>query len=366
LPGKPTIIDVARWAGVSRQTVSRVINEKDEVTAETRQRVLDAIDALGYRPNAVARSMVRGRTCTLGCISPNLSDFTLANIIEGAQAEARRLGYLILTGSARTADDVAPLLEEMLHRRVDGLMVLNPRIDARYHHFLPLAEAGTPVVYLNNTPDGAPVSSVRCDDHEGGYHATRHLLQLGHRTIATVLGPDNEECTFDRLDGYRQALAEAGLAADPGLQEQGDWSATSGYMATQRLLAAGLPFTAIFSQNDQMAVGAIRALREAGRRVPNDVSIVGFDDIPLASYFDPPLTTLRQPMHESGQQAARLLVEKIQDPGRPPELVLIHARLVERASCAPPPGGTVVAPTNSMPKEVSIEPMPVGNSPARA
>jgi LacI family transcriptional regulator len=332
---RPTIKDVAARAGVSRQTVSRVINNKAEVSATTRTVVQAAIEELGYRPSAVARSMVAGRTCTLGCISPNLTDYTLANIIEGAQAEARRLGYFILSGSAPTEADVEPLLEEMLHRQIDGLLVLNPRIDERYRHILPFVEKGMAVVYLNNTPQEEPVSSVRCDDREGGYKATQYLIELGHTNIATIVGPSNEECTFDRLAGYHQALTDAGLEVDPALGERGDWSATSGYQATQRLLDVGASFSAIFAQNDQTAVGAIRALREAGRLVPHDVSIVGFDDIPLASYFDPPLTTLRQPMQESGKQAARLLVATIQSPSRKPEQVLIHARLIERASCAP-------------------------------
>ncbi len=334
MSSRPTIKDVAARVGVSRQTVSRVLNDKGEVRPETRARVLAAIEELGYRPSAVAQSMVRGHTCTLGCVSPNITDYTFANIIEGAQAEARRLGYFVLTGSAPTEADVALLLEEMLHRQVDGLMVLNPRADGRYRHFLPLIKRGVAVVYLNNSPRGEPVSSVRCDDREGGYQATRHLILQGHTSLATILGPENEECTFDRFEGFREALVEAGLGNDPALTERGDWSATSGYQATQRLLAAGRPFTAIFAQNDQMAVGAIRALRETGLCVPDDVSIIGFDDIPLASYFDPPVTTLRQPMEETGRQAARLLVETIQNPGHPPKQILLHARLVERASCA--------------------------------
>ncbi|MFN2167762.1 MAG: LacI family DNA-binding transcriptional regulator [Anaerolineae bacterium] len=335
---RPTIKDVAAQAGVSRQTVSRVINDKGEVSDATRARVLAAIEELGYQPNAVARSMVAGRTHTLGCVSPNLIDYTLANIIEGAQAEARRQGYFVLTGSAPQEDDVQALLQEMIHRRVDGLLVLNPYADGRYRHFLSLADRGTPVVYLNNTPRQEPISSVRCNDFEGGYRAARHLLELGHTRIATIVGPENEECTADRLEGYRQALSEVGLDVDPRLRADGDWSATSGYRAGQELLAAAPDFTGIVSQNDQMAVGAIRALREAGRAVPEAVSIIGFDDIPLASYFDPPLTTFRQPMQESGRRAIQLLIGQIEDPTRRPEQVLLHARLVERSSCARRPG----------------------------
>lgn len=334
MQARPTIKDVAARAGVSRQTVSRVLNDKGEIRPETRARVLAAIEELGYWPSAVARSMVVGHTCTLGCISPNLTDFTFANIIEGAQAEAHRLGYLMLIGSAHTEAEVPPLLEEMLRRRVDGLLVVNPRVDGRYRHLLPLIDKELAVVYLNNTPDGEAVSSVRCDDREGGYQATQRLLGLGHQAIATILGPGYEECAWHRLDGYRQALDEAGLCAPADWIMQGDWSATSGYHAMQALLAADACPTALFAQNDQMAVGAIRALREAGRGVPEDVSLIGFDDIPLASYFDPPLTTLRQPMQESGQEAVRLLVDTIQNPGRSPEQVLLQAHLIERSSCA--------------------------------
>jgi DNA-binding LacI/PurR family transcriptional regulator len=331
----PTIKDVAARAGVSYQTVSRVINDKGEIRAETRARVLAVIRELGYRPNATARSMVRGHTCTLGCISPNLTDYTFASIIEGAQAEARRQGYFILTGSAPVESEVKPLLEEMLGRRVDGLLVLNPRVDGRFRYFLPLIEQGMPVVYLKNTSDGTPVSSVCCNDREGGYQATRYLIGLGHIAIATILGPNNDENAIERSNGYRQALAEAGLGVNPELTARGDWSAISGYQATQGLLGAGRPVSAIFAQNDTMAIGAIRALREAGCRVPDDVSVIGYDDIPLASYFDPPLTTLRQPMEEFGRRAAQLLVGTIQNPGCSPEQVWIQARLIERQSCAP-------------------------------
>ncbi len=332
---RPTIKDVAAIAGVSRQTVSRVLNDKGEVSPDTRTRVLAAIEHLRYRPSAVARSMVAGQTHTLGCVSPNLTDYTLANNIEGAQAEARRLGYFVLTGSAPNEADVEPLLDEMLQRRVDGLLVLNPLADGRHRIFSSLVDRGVPITYLNNTPRNERVSSVRCDDRDGGHQATRYLLDLGHRAIAMIAGPSNEECTLDRLEGYGQALREAGLAVDGRLRVDGDWSATSGYNATHRLLEAKIPFSAIFAQNDQMAVGAIRALREEGKGVPGDVSVIGFDDIPLASYFDPPLTTLRQPMKESGAHAARLLIAMIQDPDRVPAQIQIKAQLVERSSCTP-------------------------------
>lgn len=332
---RPTIEDVAARAGVSRQTVSRVINDKGEISAETHARVRAVIEELGYRPSAVAQSMVAGHTRTLGCISPNFSDYTFARIIEAAQDEARRHGYFILAGSAPAEADVEPLLEEMLHRRVDGVLAINPHADGRNGYFPPLLKRGLAVVYLGNSPHGVPVSSVRCNDREGGYRATRLLIDLNHTAIATLVGPSNEECALDRLDGCRQAIAEAGIAPNVGLIACGDWSASSGYRATRRLLDDGMGFSALFAQNDQMAVGAIRALREVGLQVPQDVSVIGFDDIPLASYFDPPLTTFRQPMEESGRRAAQLLIATIQNPTREPEQILIQAQLIERGSCAP-------------------------------
>ena len=166
--------------------------------------------------------------------------------------------------------------------------------------------------------------------------ATRHLIDLGHSTIATITGPLNEECAQDRLDGYRRTMAEAGLEPDPSLTATGDWSAESGRKAAAELLNTGRPFTAIFAQNDKMAIGAIRTLRKAGRQVPADISVIGFDDIPLTSYFDPPLTTIRQPMDELGQRAAQLLVQEIKSPNSPPEQALVRGHLIERASTAPP------------------------------
>lgn len=332
-----TIKDVAVRADVSHQTVSRVINNKEHVNPHTRSRVEKVIKELGYRPSAIARSMVKGHTFTLGCISPNLTDYIFANMIESAQAEARRQGFFILTGSAPTIDDVRPLLDEMLNRRVDGLLVLNPRDDERYHYLLPLVQEGLPIVYLKNSPIDEAVSSVVCDDNNGGYQAVNYLVKLGHTSIATILGLENEECTLDRLAGYRQALQEAGITPDKKLIAVGDWTARSGEQAVRQLLKTKRTFSAIFAQNDRMAVGAIRALQEAGLRVPQNISVIGYDNIPLVSYFTPPLTTIQQPMSEFGRHGARLLIRAVQIPQSKPKQMRLNARLIERSSCAPPP-----------------------------
>jgi len=331
-----TIRDVAALAGVSHQTVSRVINNSERVSPGTRTRVEKAIKELGYRPNAIARSMAKGHTHTLGCISPNFTDYSFASIIESAQVEARRQGFFVLTGSAPTVDEIQPLLDEMLNRRVDGLLVLNPRDDERYRYLLPLVKEGIPLVYLKNSPIGEAVSSVVCDDKNGGYQAVHFLVGLGHTSIATILGPENEECTLDRLEGYRQALKEAGIEPEKKMVAVGDWTAKSGEYAVQQLLETKQSFSAIFAQNDRMAVGAIRALRETGLRIPQDISIIGYDDIPLASYFDPPLTTIQQPMDEFGRHGAQLLIEAVQNPKYIPKQVRLNVQLIKRSSCAPP------------------------------
>ena len=330
-----TIREVAVQAGVSHQTVSRVINNSKRVSVLTRKRVEDAIIKLDYRPNVIARSMAKGYTYTLGCITPNLTNYIFSSMIECAQIEARRQGFFILTGSASSADEVPHLLDEMLDRRVDGLLVLNPRDDERYLHLLPLIERGMPVVYLKNSPKEEMVSSVCANDQNGGYLATQYLLELGHTNIATIIGPANEECTQDRLRGYRQALSEANLKQEEALVVQANWSAESGGQAIRQLLASEVPFSAVFAHNDRMAVGTIRALRDSGLRVPQDISVIGYDDIPLASFFDPPLTTIRQPMDEFGRHGAQLLIEAVQNSKYTPKQVRLDTQIIKRNACAP-------------------------------
>ncbi len=330
-----TIYDVAKRAGVSTATVSKTLSNTPYVSEETRQKVLRAVEELGYRPSAVARSMASGRTHTLACIAPNLTDYTFACMIEGAQTEARKHDYFILTTSSNEGHGVRALVEEMLARKVDGLLVLNPHVDGRHRYFEPLMKRNMPVLYLSPGVHDPEILSVSCDNEGAGYEGTRYLLALGHRHIATIIGPGNESWTTNRLAGYKRALAEAGIPFEPCLVVRGDWSPESGYRAVKQLLGAGCAFSALFAQNDKMALGAMRALHEAGLTVPQHVSVIGFDDIPMARYFDPPLTTLHQPLHSFGAHAARLLIEKINQPDQPAKQVLLPAQLIKRQSCAP-------------------------------
>jgi LacI family transcriptional regulator len=328
-----TIADVAQKAGVSKQTVSRVINERPDVAPETRERIKALIRSMGYTPDPIARSM-KGSTHTLGCITPNLSDYNFSAIVQAAQSEARHHGYFVLTGSAQSEIDVPPLLNEMLDRRVDGLLVINPRDDNRYRHLLPVIEAGIPIVYIKNTPVDEAVSAVCLDDFTGGYLACQYLISLGHKSIVTILGPENEECTKKRLAGFTKALLDVGSETDQRLIIQGDWSAKSGKSAINKLLAYQVEFSAIFAQNDRMALGAMRSLREAGMRIPQDISVVGYDDLPLTSYYDPPLTTVRQPIEKFGQVGIRLLLDVINKPGTAPQVVNLNPTLIIRETCA--------------------------------
>ena len=328
-----TISDVAYQAGVSKQTVSRVINDRPDVAPETRKQIKALIKAMGYEPDPIARSM-KGSTHTFGCITPNLADFNFSAVVQAAQAEARKNGYFILTGSAQAEFDVPPLLKEMLNRRVDGLLVINPRDDNRYRHLQPVIETGIPIVFIKNSPIDEPVFAVCLDDFNGGYLATQYLLSLGHKSIVIILGPENEECTKNRLAGYIKALDDAGIEADQRLIIQGDWSAGTGSSVITKFLRYQVDFSAIFAQNDRMALGAMRALREAGLRIPQDVSVVGYDDLPLTSYFDPPLTTIHQPIESFGQIGVQLLLEAVNNPDTKPRTIRLDPSLIIRETCA--------------------------------
>ncbi len=326
---RPTIRDVARQAGVSHQTVSRVINSSDDVLPETRALVEAAIEKMGYRPSAIARSMARGETHTLACISPNLTDYTFASVIEGAETEARQHGYFLLSSSAGDVDAFCGLVDELVgHRRVDGLIIINPYSDQRFEHI----PENFPVVFVGARSHGQEFSSVCLDDEKVAYEATRHLISLGHTNIAMVTGPLEEDCSQDRAEGFRRALQEAGLPVDETLIVEGDWSATSGQDALLSFAEQGRSPSAVFAQNDRMAMGVLRAARDINLKIPTQLAVIGVDDMPLSSYFDPPLTTMRQDMPRIGREATQLLLEIIQKKNTTPREVKFSAQLIERQS----------------------------------
>jgi len=326
---RPTIRDVARQAGVSHQTVSRVINGSEDVLPETRALVEAAIEQMGYRPSAIARSMARGQTHTLACISPNLTDYTFASVIEGAETEARQHGYFLLSSSAADPESFRALVDELVgHRRVDGLIVINPYADKRYEYI----PKDFPLVFVGARSHDEGINSISLDDEKVAYEATRHLLDLGHTKVALITGPMEEDCSQDRAEGYIRAMQEAGLKVHPTMIIEGDWSATSGQDALLLLAEQGRVPTAIFAQNDRMAMGVMHAARDMGIDVPTQLAVIGIDDMPLASYFDPPLTTMRQDMPRIGQEATRMLMGILQEKNKEPRQMKLPAQLIVRRS----------------------------------
>jgi LacI family transcriptional regulator len=330
---RATIRDVAALAAVSHQTVSRVINGQTSVAEPTRQRVLAAIQELGYVPSPMARGLISNRTHTLGMVTADVSDGFFARAVAGAEIEARRRNYYLIVGSVEeTPDDEegTGYLRLMLDRRVEGLILARPGVVFEGEHLAGAASAGIPLVSIGST-ELPGFTSVDVDNRRGGYDATAHLLELGHRSIATIVGPRDWPSADARFAGYRDALGDA-----PTLVERtADWGVESGYAATDRLLATGRPFTAIFAHSDLIALGAIRRLRVEGLSVPGDVSVVGYDDVPIAAYIDPPLTTVHQPMREVGEFAAGLVLDRIAGVEREPGPHLLPARLITRQSTAP-------------------------------
>lgn len=328
-----TIRDVAARAGVSRQTISRVINGSARVSSSTEERVRAAIVELSYQPNVIARFMARGRTETLVCLAPNLTDYTFASVIDGAETAVRQHGYYLMSSSAPDVETFALLVTELIGGgHAEGLLIINPFADDRYAH-LPV---DVPAVLIGAFADNRPNSSVSLDDPAAGRMAMEHLLALGHRRIATITGPLVEDCARERLAAYHDAMAETGADIADGWVVEGNWSADAGFQALHAILATGERPTAIFAQNDQMAVGALRAARSHGFDVPHTLSIIGVDDIPLAAHFEPPLTTVHQNFAEIGRTAAQLLIQALEEPTTPPAHVRLPPRLVVRASTAAP------------------------------
>jgi DNA-binding LacI/PurR family transcriptional regulator len=324
--------DVARVAGVSHQTVSRVINDADHVRPETRERVLRAMVELDYRPNPVARALVTGRSRTLGVVSFDTTLYGPASTLFGIERAAHAEGYFVSIVSVTSLDrsSVLGAVERLRAQGVDGILIITPQeLAAEAVLHVPPDMA---VVAVEAGPE-EEVPVVAVDQFGGALAATRHLLGLGHRTVWHVAGPSDWLEARQRIDGWAAALEEAGADVPPLLS--GDWSARSGYELGRRL-ATVRDITAVFAANDQMALGILRAVHEAGREVPRDISIVGFDDIPEAQFFTPPLTTVRQDFNEMGRQSLMLLLGEIAAPERSSSRVVVEPELRIRDSTAPP------------------------------
>jgi LacI family transcriptional regulator len=325
-----TIHDIAREAGVSSSTVSRVLSGNVPVASHKRDAVLAVVKKLNYRPNAIAQGLARGRTAAIGVMTQSISSPFYGEILRGIEQGLAGSGYhpVVASGNWRTQEELAAL-DLLSSRRVDGLIVLPGIIsDDRLRH---VAEE-LPLMVIGRTIAGIERQCLRVDDALAAHEATRYLIDLGHRRIAHIAGPATHQDAVDRREGYTRALGEAGLPLDDQLLVAGDYTEQSGLLALQSLLSRGVLFTAIFAANDQMAYGARLGLYRRGIRVPEDVSIVGFDDLLSSAYTTPPLTTVRQPTFDMGRAAAQALLQLLAE--HPVHLPTFTTSLVIRESAA--------------------------------
>ena len=332
-----TIKQVAQLADVSTATVSYVLNGTGTVTEATRQRVMDAVTRLNYQPSHAARSM-RGRSHTLGLTLPGLpgrlADPALAELLAGLSDAAALRGYYLLLAAAGAESEVELCQNLASTGRVDGLLLLDMQVeDARARA---LCAAGIPHVCVGPAPSGCRSPFVVVDGRAGAAMAMRHLLSLGHRRIGLIQLPSELAESEPRYFGYADALDEAGLATDPALIVEAGRSEEDGYQAIGELFGSPNPPTAVLACSDELAFGAMHALYDAGMEIGRDISLVGFDDVPLAAHTHPPLTTLRQPRRAVGEHLAALLIDAIERRAHAAQSATLSPRLVVRRSTGPP------------------------------
>jgi DNA-binding LacI/PurR family transcriptional regulator len=330
---RPVMDDVARLAGVSKQTVSRVLNDNPAVRPETREAVLDAMRSLGYRPSRSARSLASGRTRMLGVLSFDAARYGPASILTAINTAAQEAGYLVSSIALDTADrdTVIRAVDRLSAEDADGVIAIAPQ--RAVGRALAEVRLDTPLVTLDNAlGDGTPM--VTSDSRAGARAVTEHLLSLGHATVWHIAGPTGWTSADQRAASWRETLRAAGAEIPEPLF--GDWSADSGYELGRRL-ARRPEVTAVFASNDQMALGVLHACHEAGRPVPDEVSVVGYDDIPEAAHLLPPLTTVRTDFAEIGTRSLRLLLDRLDGTAGPHVDPVVPVDLITRHSTGPAP-----------------------------
>jgi LacI family transcriptional regulator len=331
-PEGVTIFDVAREAGVSYATVSRVLNNKDHVKPEKRQAVLDAVARLGYVANSQARSLAGGASKVIGLLVQDVGTSYTGEIVRGIDDELSAAGYdlMLYTTHRRKAKESA-YVDAIARGLADGLLLILPRNPGAYLESLRLQNF--PYVLIDHQGIGDYARSVGATNWQGAYDATRYLLELGHRRIGFITGAMDLGCSVDRLAGYAAALSDFDIEVDPILIRTGDFFRPQGFAGAHALLDLPQPPTAIFASNDEMAFGVMEAVRVRGLQIPDDISVIGFDDISQASLVHPELTTVRQPMEQMGRRATRMLLELIADPLQMMGRVTLPTTLVVRSSC---------------------------------
>jgi LacI family transcriptional regulator len=345
-----SIKEVAAAAGVSFQTASKVLNGGDvRVSAETAARITEVAEQLGYRPNRLARSLVRRSTGTLGLVASHANDVAISQVSVAAEVAARRRGHAVLVGHLGPGgEDGADIVRMLIERRVDGVIAAAPHLEEDTE-VAELLRTYVPAVSLQSVPGGG-VPVVGSNHRETGRLAAEHLISLGHQTIGTITGPFRRRVVRSRLHGYEDALRAAGIGLEEDLVAEADWTPRRAAEATRLLLQREPRVTALFVHNDTMAIGVLGALAADGWRVPADVAVVSCDDVPFAEHLVPPLTTVHVPLAETGEQAVDLLLRSISGQPPPAEPVRLPVSLVVRASCGATTGARPAGSRRGVPR----------------
>jgi LacI family transcriptional regulator len=334
------IKDVARVAGVSTQTVSRVTNNRPDVSPETRRRVLDVIAELGYRPSRVAR-MMRGVGQAIGVVGYGLDLYGPSRTLLGVQLEAQKLNYGIVLHLVRDPNDIdiEGIMEKMLDNHVNGIVWCIPNIDHNMDAVQAYAEHATIPIFFTDTSPHPSISAISVDNRLGGRLATEHLIDQGHTRIGHIAGPVSYYAARERMAGWREALQSAHLRCDDSLVEEGDWTAHGGAQAFQTLIERHPDISAVFASNDQIALGVLWVARRRGLRVPDDLAVIGYDDIPEAEFFEPGLSSVRQDVIQLGTQAVieltAIIAARQNDKELIPRMLWLKPEPVIRASTRP-------------------------------
>jgi LacI family transcriptional regulator len=329
-----TLDDIARMSGVSRSTVSRVINGNPNVSEKTRRKVLDLIQTIGFQPNLAARGLAVGRTHVIGLVIPTglpviFSDPYFPLVIQGVASACNTRGFSVMLWLAEPEYERKTISQVLYNGLIDGVIVSSMLIDDPLIERL--SESQRPFITIGRHPTNDQLNFVDVDNRAGAYQGVSYILHTGRRRVAMITGPRNAIASRDRSQGYQDALRERGLPLQPELVAEGNFSDISGYLAMKQLLPQRPD--AVFVASDAMAFAAMRAIQEAGLRIPEDIAVVGFDDIPNAANSKPPLTTVRQPIQKTGSVAAEMLIERIEHPETRSCRIVLPTELVIRESC---------------------------------
>lgn len=327
-----TINDIAKAANVTKATVSYVLNNKPGVSEETRQKILKIMKEMNYHPNAVARGLAGKSTEMLGLIIPDISDHFYVQIVRGVEKTANLYNFTLnLCTTHAIPEKERKMVDLLTNGRVDGIILMTYFLDLDFIN--DIKKRKIPFVLIDSTFDDKSIYSVNVDNFEAGYKATEYLIRLGHRRIAFIAGPQNSNDSLCRFRGYRQALNDHGIPYEEVLVCQGDFKREGGYQAFFNLHRLEAKPTAVFAANDQMAIGVLSAARALGLQVPQDLSVIGCDDIEASSVVEPPLTTIKQPIEEMGKHATEMIFQLIYKEKPSQRNVVLKTSLVERSSC---------------------------------